>query len=176
MPDHDWAAPPRSARNAVISLSDLAKQPKRRKRGPGPSPRYEDDVYAWSLAQAELLRAGRLDEVDAKNVADEILDVGRNEHDKLESALRLLLVHMLKWDIQPEKRSRSWINTIAIQRIHALRQLRDNPSLKSGPAKAVDDAFRVARLEAENETGLEDAFPDTCPHDWDAILNRAFKL
>ena len=64
---------------------------------------------------------GRLDEVDAENVAEEILDVGSNEYDKLESALRVLLMHMLKWDHQPEKRTRSWENTIAIQRRHALQ-------------------------------------------------------
>ena len=74
-------------------------------------PLYERDLYAWSQEQARLLKAGRLDEVDAENVAEEILDVGRNEYDKLESALRVLLTHMLKWDHQPERRSRSWENT-----------------------------------------------------------------
>ena len=67
---------------------------------------YDQYVYAWSQEQARLLKAGRLDEVDAENVAEEILDVGRNEYDKLESALRVLLTHMLKWDHQPERRSR----------------------------------------------------------------------
>ena len=47
--------------------------------------------------------------------------MGSNEYDKLESALRVLLMHMLKWDHQPDKRTRSWENTIAIQRSHALQ-------------------------------------------------------
>ena len=80
---------------------------------PRSAPLYERDLYAWSLEQARLLKEGRLDEVDAENVAEEILDVGRNEYDKLESALSVLLMHMLKWDHQPEKRTRSWENTIA---------------------------------------------------------------
>jgi Domain of unknown function DUF29 len=143
---------------------------------PRPAPLYDRDVYAWSLEQARLLKEGRLSEVDAENVAEEILDVGRNEYDKLESALRVLLVHMLKWDHQPKKRTRSWENSIAVQRDHVLRQLRDNPSLKSRIDGAVANAFSDARRLASSETDLEvDVFPAECPYDWDAILNRPFK-
>lgn len=142
---------------------------------PRAAPLYERDLYAWSLEQARLLKEGRLDEVDALNVAEEILDVGRNEYDKLESALRVLLMHMLKWDHQPEKRTRSWENSIAIQRDHALRQLRDNPSLKSRIREATSNAFSDARRLASSETDKEvDAFPSECPYDWDTILNRPF--
>ena len=163
-----------------MSVSDVAKQPKRQSQAAskaGDSPRYDEDVYAWSLAQAQHLRAGRLDQIDAENVAEEILDVGRNEYDKLESALRVLLQHMLKWDFQPERQSRSWAATIAIQRRHALRQLRDNPSLKSRLAEALENAFGDARLAASSEMDCDlKTFPETCPYDWDAILNRSFEL
>jgi hypothetical protein len=143
---------------------------------PRTAPLDERDLYAWSLEQARLLKEGRLDEVDAENVAEEILDLGRNEYDKLECALRVLLMHMLKWDHQPDKRTRSWENTIAIQRDHALRQLRDNPSLKSRINEATSNAFSDARRLASSETDLEVAeFPETCPYDWDAILNRQLK-
>jgi hypothetical protein len=140
------------------------------------APLYERDLHAWSLEQARLLREGRLEEVDAENVAEEILDVGRNEFHRLESALRVLLMHMLKWDHQPEKRSRSWEASIALQRLSALKQLRDNPSLKPRTADAVRDAYSAARLEASGETDLDvETFPAACPYDWDAILNRPFK-
>jgi len=143
---------------------------------PRTAPLYERDLYAWSLEQARLLKEGRLDEVDAENVAEEILDVGSNEYDKLESALRVLLMHLLKWDYQPDKRTRSWENTIAIQRSHALKQLRKNPSLKSRTEEADRDAYYDARLEASGETDLDvETFPAACPYDWDAILNRPFK-
>jgi len=138
-----------------------------------PAPLYERDLYAWSQEQARLLRAGRLAEIDAENVAEEILDVGRNEYDKLESALRVLLAHMLKWDHQPARRSRSWENTIAEQRDRTLRQLRDNPSLKARLREAVADAYRSARRDASSETDLDlGTFPEACPYDGDAILNQ----
>jgi hypothetical protein len=145
-------------------------------KSPAPAPLYERDLYAWSLEQARLLRDGRLNEVDAENVAEEILDVGRNEYDKLESALRVLLMHMLKWDHQSDKRSRSWENTIAIQRRHTLRQLRENPSLKSRTLEAVAGAYEDARHMASSETDMDvETFPEACPYDWDTILNRPFK-
>jgi hypothetical protein len=145
-------------------------------RRPALATPYERDPHAWSLEQARLLREGRLDQVDAENVAEEILDVGRNEYDKLESALSVLLMHILKWDHQPDKRTRSWENTIAEQRIRAQRQLSENPSLKSRRNEAVREGYRSARLRASGETDMDLAdFPVECPYDWETILNRPFK-
>lgn len=139
-------------------------------------PLYERDLYAWVQEQVKLLRAGRLDEIDAENIAEEISDVGSNEYDKLESALRVLLAHMLKWDHQPEKRTRSWENTIAEQRRRVRRQLRRNLSLKSEVDEAVGEGFASARLLASTETGFEvDRFPESCPYDWEMILDRPYK-
>jgi hypothetical protein len=145
-------------------------------RAPRQGSLYERDVYAWVQEQVRLLRAGRLSEIDAENIAEEILDVGRNEYDKLESALTVLLAHMLKWDFQPEKRTRSWENTIIEQRNRVERQLRDNPSLKSRRNEAVQDGYQSGRLRASAETDMDlREFPEACPYDWDAIMTRKFK-
>ena len=37
---------------------------------------YEQDLYAWSRAQADLLRAGRFAELDLEHLIEEIEDVG----------------------------------------------------------------------------------------------------
>ena len=71
----------------------------------------EADLYSWALRQAELLRAGRLSEIDPAGIAEEIDDVGEEQYDRLESALRVLMLHLLKWDHQPDRRSRSWTLT-----------------------------------------------------------------
>jgi hypothetical protein len=139
-------------------------------------PLYQRDLYAWSREQARLLKDGRLEEIDAENIAEEILDVGSNEYDKLESALRVLLMHMLKWDYQPERRSSSWAATIVEQRFRVEKQLRKNPSLKSRLPEAVADGYKQGRVAAWGETGMElDLFPEECPYDWDTILTREFK-
>jgi hypothetical protein len=93
----------------------------------------------------------------------------------LESALRVLLLHMLKWDHQPERRTRSWENTIQEQRYRAERQLRENPSLKARLDEAVGEAYRRARLRASSETDMDvERFPEACPYDWAAIMERDF--
>jgi hypothetical protein len=118
------------------------------------APTKRDDLYSWALRQAELLRAGRLAEIDAAAIAEEIDDVGEEQYDKLESALRVLMLHLLKRDQQPSVRSRSWTLTIREQRRRTERQLRKNPGLKSQVDEALEAAYEDARLEAASETGL----------------------
>jgi hypothetical protein len=91
---------------------------------PKPDTLYERDLYAWSLEQARLLRAGDFAAIDAENIAEEILDVGRTEYRILGSALAVLLMHMLKWDYESERRSRSWVNTIVEQRNRVVKRSR----------------------------------------------------
>ena len=59
---------------------------------------YERDFYTWSLEQARLVCEGRWNAVDRDNVAEEIESLGREQFNKLASALRVLMLHMLKWD------------------------------------------------------------------------------
>src|SRR5437660_9939186 len=105
-----------------------------------PRARYDQDLYSWAAEQAALLRAGRIAEADALNIAEEIDDVGNEQYDKLESALRLILLHLLKWDYQPEQRSRSCTLSVAIHRKHASKVLRKSPGLKPHAREAVADA------------------------------------
>jgi hypothetical protein len=136
---------------------------------------HEEDLYSWVEEQVALLRAGRLGEIDVDNIAEELSDVGKSEYRALESALALVLAHILRWDHQPERRSRSWDNTIALQRLHALRVLADNPGLKSRREEALRHAYAVARNEASSETDLPRAtFPADCPYDWEAVMERPF--
>lgn len=60
--------------------------------------RYERDLYGWAVEQAALLRAGRFAEVDTSNITEEIDDIAFRQRNRLETALRLILRNMLKWD------------------------------------------------------------------------------
>jgi hypothetical protein len=133
----------------------------------------EADLYSWALRQAELLRAGRLAEIDPVAIAEEIDDVGEEQYERLESALRVLLLHLLKWDHQPDKRSRSWTITVREQRRRVLRQLRKNPGLKSRLDEALLDAYEDARDEASSETGMPTrVFPESRPFEYAEIMER----
>lgn len=137
------------------------------------TPHYEDDLYGWVEHQVELLKAGRLAEIDAANIAEELSDVAGAQYDKLESALRILLLHFLKWDHQPTHRSRSWVLSISEHRRRIVRVLRNNPSLKPHIDDAIREAYEDARGDVMNETGLAGtAFPRECPYDWPTITAR----
>jgi hypothetical protein len=138
---------------------------------------YARDVYAWSQEQARLIREGRWEEIDRDNVAEEIESVGRTEFNQLVSALRVLMLHMLKWDHQPERRSRSWVTSLKTQRNDLDDVLSDNPGLKPRIAEAIARAYRNARAEAAQETGLdEETFPAMCPYSFEDIAKRTFSL
>jgi Domain of unknown function DUF29 len=136
---------------------------------------YERDFYSWLMEQAGHVRAGRWDALDRENLAEEIESLGREQFNKLESALRVLLMHMLKWDHQPELRSRSWALSIKAQRVELDDVIDDNPGLKPRISEAIARGYRKARIEAARETGLdEDQFPPQCPYSWDEIVSRQF--
>jgi hypothetical protein len=145
-----------------------------RPKNPAPADdQYERDFYSWAFRQAALLREGRFDELDIANVAEELETLGRMEFNSLVSALRVLTMHLLKWDHQPDRRSRSWALTIAGQREDLADVLKDNPGLKPRFGEALARAYRRARLEAANETGLDlEVFSASCPYDLAAITTR----
>jgi len=137
---------------------------------------YAGDFYSWLMEQARAVREGRWGAVDRENLAEEIESLGREQFNKLESALRVLLLHFLKWDHQPDRRSRSWALSIEAQRLELENVLTDNPGLKSQIAEAIERGYRRARIEAAKETGLEKtAFPEACPYSFEDITSRAFE-
>lgn len=125
---------------------------------------YHTDFYAWAQHQANLLKIGHLSELDMDNLIEEIEDMSRSEKRALESRLIVLLVHLLKWKYQSERRGRSWDLTIKEQRVRLFKALKTSPSLKNQLEPVVFDAYEVAILKAAKETKLDvTIFPDTCP-------------
>ena len=125
---------------------------------------YEQDINAWAMEQARLLRAGRFELLDIEHIAGEIEDVGKSEQRELASRMVVLLAHLLKWAFQPERRGASWQKTITAQRKDIRYALDESPSLvpKLEEARWLDMVWARAIAQAVNETGL-DCFPETCP-------------
>jgi hypothetical protein len=136
---------------------------------------HDTDFYTWTQEQAALLRQGRLNELDLVNLIEEIEDMGRSEKRELESKLAVLLMHLLKWHYQPERRGASWEGSICEQRIQAKKCLRENPGLKSKLPDAFSEAYDTARFQAMRETGLKrSTFPDICPWSLEQVLDDNF--
>ena len=135
--------------------------------------RYEEDYYTWIQEQVALLRAGRVDEVDAENVAEELSDMGKSEFRSLVSGIAVLTQHLLKWDYQSERRSRSWAITVRNQRRHILDDLGDSPGLKGRLDEAIARGYADGRDRALDETGLaESDLPIICPYTFDEMMTR----
>jgi hypothetical protein len=138
---------------------------------------YDHDFYSWTFEQARLIREGRWTAIDRENVAEEIESLGKEQFAKLRSAIRVRLLHMLKWDHQADRRTRSWSLSIRAQRIDLEDVLEGNPGLKPRIDEAIAKAYRKARVEAAQETGLEEGrFAQQCPYTWDDIVGRDFSL
>ena len=126
---------------------------------------YEGDFVAWLEEQAALLRAGRLQELDVENIAEELEGMARGDRRELFNRFEVLLRHLLKGEFQPEKRTRSWDLTIAEQRARLRRLLRESPSLRHGLDAVVREAYGEAIHLAATETGLpRGTFPQGLPH------------
>jgi 2-polyprenyl-6-methoxyphenol hydroxylase-like FAD-dependent oxidoreductase len=140
-----------------------------------PTTMFEADYHQWSVEQAVLLRAGKMEALDRINLAQEIENLGRSEKREIESRLEILLVHLLKWQFQPDRRSKSWRMTLKVQRNDLQSVLNDNPSLKRHPSMRMKDVYLKARLAAEKETGLSfEDFPEECPYSMVQIMDETF--
>ena len=137
------------------------------------SGRYEADYYAWAVEQAALLRQGRIGDADIANIAEELEDLGKAEKRELRNRLAVLLAHLLKWQAQPLKRSRSWRLTIAEQRLRLAQHLDENPSLRATLEETTAQAWRRAAIKAARQTGL-DNLPTDCPWPAERVIDDDF--
>ena len=142
--------------------------------GPGHNyPGYDVDYAAWLDAQIDALRSGRFDQLDLEHLVDEVSDLGKASYNAYISALLIVLLHLLKWDLQEERRSGGWANSIDEHRSRVRDELDASPSYQARTDAALAKAYRQARAEAVAETGLPlRTFPKSCPYSWDDMMTR----
>ncbi|OSO94410.1 hypothetical protein B7O87_03100 [Cylindrospermopsis raciborskii CENA303] len=136
---------------------------------------YEQDFALWSEKMADLIVRKCFDELDITNLVEEIRDLSKRERDRLFSSMRLILHHLLKWDYQPELRSRRWLLTIQRERSNIEDYLAGSPSLKKYMTdEYLYKTYQKARLDAIAETGLE--MPISCSYTLNDIISRSLTL
>ena len=132
---------------------------------------YESDFYHWTVDQVQSLRLGKLDRLDLKNLAEEIESLGNQQRSELENRLAILLGHILKWDLQPDLRGKSWRSTIREQRRQIQKLIIKNPSLKPYLEEAMAEGYESALDLVVRETPLDyKDLPQVCPY----TLTQAF--
>ena len=135
---------------------------------------YEQDFLAWVENQAEALRARQVGAIDWANLLEEVESMGISQRHEIKSRLTILLMHLIKWAWQPEKRGNSWRKTIRVQRREIVDLLNHSRSLKPYIQGISAVAWGDAREDAEDETGLPLlTFPMDCPWDMESqILDK----
>ena len=130
------------------------------KNSPNP---YDSDFYKWTKNQANFLKQKEFSKLDINHLIEEIESLGRSEKRAIESYLANLILHLLKIKYQPGKHTKSWDLSVTNSKYHIDKLLKNNPSLKRYLPEILKDAYFTARLNAIDETGLEDKlFPQDC--------------
>jgi Domain of unknown function DUF29 len=138
---------------------------------------YEQDFYAWTQQQAELLRSGELEKLDIENLIEEIESLGKQQRQELRNRLGVLLGHLLKWHYQPVARSKSWFYTIREQRRRLQQLLNENPSLKPYLPEAIRLAYPDGLDLVGQETPLDpEQLPQGCPFSEAEIFHQPIEL
>ncbi|WP_035986651.1 DUF29 domain-containing protein [Leptolyngbya sp. KIOST-1] len=136
---------------------------------------YAADYLRWLEATADALKRGDYGAIDWANVIEELEDMGRRERQSLKSNLVILLLHLLKWQFQPDRQSNSWKASIVEHRQRLEDSVETSPSLKPYLGTVLPKAYADAVERAAAETGLpEVAFPPDCPYAVSQIMAKGF--
>lgn len=134
---------------------------------------YTDDLNLWARQTADLLREKRWQDIDLEHLIEEMEDLSKSEKRGIASQLVRLLLHLLKWEYQPQRRSDSWLDSITDSRLQIELAIEASPSLKNYPLQELDQSYQRARSSAAKQTGLPlSIFPETCLYALDKVLTE----
>ncbi len=136
---------------------------------------YDIDFSAWAHEQSEYLKQKKFKLIDLTHLIQEVEEMGNQNRHELKNRLVILLIHLLKWRFQPERKGNSWYQTIANQRLDIADLLEDNPSLKHPLPELFLKAYKLAVSKASIETGInKNIFPVESLWTLNQILDENF--
>lgn len=140
---------------------------------------YDQDYWSWTRAQACALKAGRLQDLDLPNLAEEIADLGKSEERRLANELARLVEHLLKLlhatDQQRKENSRGWPISVRNSRRKVRKLLVENPGLKAKVKEIFAEAYQNARDATLIALDLpESAVPETCRWNFEQTMADEF--
>ncbi|MBW4513999.1 MAG: DUF29 domain-containing protein [Timaviella obliquedivisa GSE-PSE-MK23-08B] len=136
---------------------------------------YQTDYLQWIEATVQKIQSRAYGAVDWENLIEEIEDMGRRERQSLESNFITIVIHLLKWQFRPQKRSGSWEGSIIEHRRRVNKALKDSPSLNPYLESVEAECYEQAVKQAKAETGLPlESFPLDCPYKLADMLKEDF--
>jgi Domain of unknown function DUF29 len=139
---------------------------------------HEEDFYLWAERQADLLRKGRLEDLDLAHLIEEVEDLGANLRNAVISRTREIILHLLKLQYLPATDSRrGWQESVGKQRDDL--ELEITPSLRRHVTAELESIFQKARRRAADDLARDqvahDQLPSTCPYTFDQILDPVWR-
>ncbi|QYE34853.1 DUF29 domain-containing protein [Polymorphobacter sp. PAMC 29334] len=105
---------------------------------------YDTDFFEWSMQQAELLRAGRLDLVDRENIAEEIEGLGNSDKRQVATRMARVIEHLLKLRFSTAQDPRTdWRVSATYQRQDIELIFEDSPSLRARRDDSLPRAWKM---------------------------------
>ncbi|MEO7494369.1 MAG: DUF29 domain-containing protein [Massilia sp.] len=139
------------------------------------SPLYEQDFQRWLEAQAAHLRARQFALLDLENLVEEIETMAGNQRRELKHRLETLMMHSLKCQFQPHRKSGSWLRAVTEQRFAIDEMLKQSPSLRRKLEAMASAAYPKARRLAADETMMPiKTFPPEMPFSIGQIQDEDF--
>jgi hypothetical protein len=134
---------------------------------------YTADFNLWIQRTAQLLRERRWHEIDLEHLIEEVEDLGKSERRSIASQLTRLLLHLLKWQYQPQRRTDSWLDSITDARTQIELAIADSPSLKNYLAEVIEQSYQRSRRQAAKQTEMSiSVFPEECPYSVELVLEE----
>lgn len=131
------------------------------------------DLNLWISQTTALLQKRCWQDIDVERLIEEIQDLGKSEQRAITSQLTRLLMHLLKWQYQPQRRSDNWLDSITDARTQIELAIADSPSLKNYPALQLKESYIRARRQSAKQKGIQaSAIPDDCPYAIELVLDE----
>ncbi|MEA5577189.1 DUF29 domain-containing protein [Anabaena sp. UHCC 0451] len=133
---------------------------------------YETDDYEWLLANIELLKQGRFNELDLENLIEELEDLGNERKNAVESLLQQIIRHLLLyqyWQIEVERNSGHWQAEIYSFRDQLNAKLTAN--LRNHLVGQRLKIYQRALGYVQRKTNYEVDFPEECPYTLEQLLD-----
>jgi hypothetical protein len=134
---------------------------------------YDEDFYAWTQEQAELLRRGGAgaNRLDVELIAEEIEDLGKSELHTCQSLCEHIIEHLLKLEYSGlAEPVEHWRDEIVEWRVQLGRKLTRSIVAKMNLDERYRYALRLLRRLERDAPGMMQRVPAECPYSLDQIV------
>jgi len=129
--------------------------------------------YQTATAVQQLLQEGN--SMEAREGLEALIEaMGRSEKRAVKSQLIRVMLHIIKWKFQPERRSSSWSISIRSARNEIEDIQEEMPSLNRDYLESIwEKCFQMAVKDAEDEMGIKSQLTSL---NWEEVFEEEYSL